>query len=75
MLCSYRGDTEVHWSNWPPSANVFALKRNRTTGYESYKYKITKVSHNHKNNSHKITIIYKNSQKITKKLQKFCNLL
>jgi hypothetical protein len=46
----------------------------RTTGYESYKYKITNISHNHKN-SHKITIIYKNSQKNTKKLQNFCNFL
>ncbi len=44
------------------------------TGYESNKYKITNISHNHKN-SHKITITYINSQKITKKLQKFCNLL
>ncbi len=33
-------------------------------GYESYKYKITNISHNHKN-----------SRKITKKLQKFCNFL
>jgi hypothetical protein len=28
----------------------------KPTGYESYKYKITKVSHNHKN-SQKITIM------------------
>jgi hypothetical protein len=35
------------------------IQRGKTTGYESYKYKITNISHNHKN-SHKITIIYKN---------------
>ncbi len=42
----------------------------QNTGYESYKYKITNISHNHKN-SYKITIIYKNSQKITTNYKSF----
>jgi hypothetical protein len=53
----------------PFSLEINPREYNSNTGYESYKYKITKVSHNHKN-SHKITIIYKNSQKITKKTTK-----
>ncbi len=51
---------------------VFTYQKNWswvfTMGYESYKYKTTNVSHNHKN-SHKITKNYKNyknSQKITR---------
>jgi hypothetical protein len=47
------------------STNFVASLLFSITGYESYKYKITNISYNHKN-SHKITKIYKKSQEITK---------
>ncbi len=66
ILKGSRKNSKVHgyWQNFSDFWQIFNPSISKNTGYESYKYKNTKVSHNHKN-----------SQKITTNYKTFCEFL